>query len=621
MIGFSKSMRVADYIASALADHGIRHVFMITGGGAMHLNDAFGRERRLSYVCCHHEQACAIAAESYFRLSGRLAAVNVTTGPGGINALNGVFGAYVDSIGMVVVSGQVKRETLACNSHLPLRQLGDQEVNIIELVRPITKFAEMVQDPSQIRYVMEKAIYIARTGRPGPVWIDVPIDVQSTRIAFDALRCFDPAAEANGSGSYAVPAEAGRLSGDTLRPVIRNIVERLQASKRPAILAGTGVRLSGAHDAFIRMVDKLNIATTSGWNAQDVIWNGHPAYVGRPGTVGDRAGNFAVQNSDFLLILGCRLNIRQISYNWSSFARVAFKVMVDVDSAELKKPTLAIELPVHADLVEFLPEFDDALRGYQPPQAHRDYLQWCRARKDRYPVVLPSFWNTNKAINPYCFMSALFDEIDSNEVIVTGDGTAAVVSAQVADLKPGQRHYSNSGCASMGYDLPAAIGACHTGLVKRVVCLAGDGSAMMNLQELQTIAGQKLPVKIFILHNDGYHSIRQTQQAYFPDNVVGCGPESGVTFPDFVRVAEAFGIPARRCASHGEMNAAIHETLNGTGPQLCEIVLDKTQAFEPKLASRKLEDGSMVSSPLEDLYPFLSRDELAANLLIPPQRE
>jgi acetolactate synthase-1/2/3 large subunit len=292
--------------------------------------------------------------------------------------------------------------------------------------------------------------------------------------------------------------------------------------------------------------------------------------------------------------------------------------MVDIDKAELKKPTLAIDLPVHADLAEFLPEFESALTGYQPREAHCDYLAWCRARKDRYPVVLHSFWNRNEPINPYCFMSELFGQLEPDEVVVTGDATAAVVSAQVADFKPDQRHYSNSGCASMGYDLPAAIGAYYTGLVKRVVCLAGDGSAMMNLQELQTIAGQKLPIKIFVLNNDGYHSIRQTQQAYFPNNAVGCGPESGVTFPDFVRVANAFGIPARRCASHSEMGAAIRETLNGPGPQFCEIVLDKAQSFEPKLTSRKLEDGTMVSSPLEDLAPFLSREELAESMLVPP---
>lgn len=608
-------MRVADYIAQFLVQNGISHVFMVTGGGAMHLNDALARNKGLTPVCCHHEQACAMAAESYARLSGRLAAVNVTTGPGGINALNGVFGAYVDSVGMFVVSGQVKRETMITSYDLPLRQLGDQEVDIVSVVKPMTKYAVELREPADVRYVMEKALWMAKSGRPGPVWVDVPIDVQGAKVDAAGLRGFDPIAE-----DCALPAEAQLLDGAALEGKVDELLERLKKAQRPVILAGAGVRLSGEHARFLEIIDKLGIPVTTGWNAHDAIWNAHPLYVGRPGTVGDRAGNFAVQNADFLLVLGSRLNIRQISYNWSAFARGAYKVMVDVDQAELSKPTLSIDLPIHSRLTAFFKALEGKLASYKPSAAHTAYVAWCKERAVKYPAVLPDYWNVDAPINPYCFMQALFAELDEGDIVVTGDGTACVVSFQAAELKKGQRLYTNSGCASMGYDLPGAIGA-HYASGKRIVCLAGDGSIMMNLQELQTIAGAKLPIKLFILNNNGYASIRQTQQNYFADNIIGCGPESGVTFPDFVRLCEVFGLTANRWASHAGLSVAIRATLDGEGAQALEVMLDETQPFAPKLSSRKLDDGRMVSAPLEDLAPFLSREELADNMLIPLYQE
>lgn len=609
-------MRVADYISKLLIEHGVRHVFMVTGGGAMHLNDALARDRaHLAPVCFHHEQACAIAAESYARLSGRLAAVNVTTGPGGINALNGVFGAWTDSIGMIVISGQVKRETMIGSYDLPLRQLGDQEVDIIALVKPITKYAVVLREPKDVRYVMEKALWLAKNGRPGPVWIDVPIDVQGAPVNESELRGFDPAKE-----NAALPAEANPLSGKALDKPVAQLLEKLKTAKRPVILAGAGVRLSGAHAKFMEVIEQLGIPVTTGWNAHDTLHNAHPLYAGRPGTVGDRGGNFAVQNSDFLLVLGSRLNIRQISYNWKAFARHAYKVMVDIDKAEMNKPTLSVDLKIHAALKDFLPALSSALAGYKTPKEHSDYLAWCRERVARYPVVLPEYYTQSLPINPYCFMKELFEQLEEGDIIVTADGTACVVSFQAGEIKPGQRLYHNSGCASMGYDLPGAIGA-HYASGKRIICLAGDGSMMMNIQELQTIAGNKLPIKLFILNNDGYASIRQTQQNYFSDNIIGCGPESGVTFPDFVKLCNAMNIPASRTESHDDMKSAIRKTLDGQGPQALEVMLDPKQTFSPKLSSRKLDDGRMISAPLEDLFPFLSREELAENLLIPAYRE
>jgi acetolactate synthase I/II/III large subunit len=606
------TMRVADFIAKLMADDGVEHVFMVTGGGAMHLNDALGREPRLTTIFTHHEQSCAMAAESYARLSGRTAAVNVTSGPGGINALNGVFGAYVDSIPMVIVSGQVKRETLTTSYELPLRQLGDQEVDIVAMASPVCKSAVLLDDPEDTRYVVERALWLVRSGRPGPVWVDVPIDVQSATIDPASQRGFDPTSD---GPEAQLRSESDITSGQALNGQLRQALDRLASSERPVILAGAGVRISGAHETFLRLIDRLGIPVVTGWNAHDALWSDHPLFVGRPGSIGDRAGNFAVQNADFLLVLGSRLNVRQVSYNWEAFARAAYIAMIDIDAAELAKPTLSVDLAIHADLAVALAEMERM--EYVPPAAHGEYLTWCRERQMRYPVVLPEYSKSDEPVNPYVFVQTLFEELDPDDVVVTGDGSACVVTFQTAHLKTGQRLYTNSGCASMGYDLPAAIGAHYAAPERRVVCLAGDGSVMLNLQELQTIAGNRLPIVIIILNNNGYSSIRQTQQNYFPDNVVGCGPESGLTFPDFLKLGTAFGFEVRRCSSHRELSAAVRGALSGGGPQLLEVMLDPEQGFAPKLASRQLDDGRMVSSPLEDLAPFLPRDELAENMLIP----
>lgn len=606
-------MRVADLIARLLVEHGITDCFMLTGGGAMHLNDAFGREKGLKKIFTHHEQAAAIAAESYCRLSGNPAVVNVTTGPGGVNALNGVYGAYVDSIGMVVVSGQVKRETCAPNYPLPLRQLGDQEVDIVSMVRGITKYAVVLNDPLDARKIVEKAIYLCRRGRPGPVWIDVPIDVQAAPVDFDALEPFDPASIDADDEAANTAAELGLLEGEALKSETAALLAELCTAERPVILAGAGVRISGQHAQFLEFAERFGIPVVTGWNAHDVIANSHPLYVGRPGTVGDRGGNFAVQTADYVLVLGSRLNIRQISYNWKSFARNAKVAMVEIDQAELDKPTLNLHRPIHADLRAF---FATAAALPAPAgdkaNARAAFLTRSRELAARYPVVLPEYWTKEGLINPYVFGELLFRELEDGDIIVSGDGTACVTIFQAANLKPGQRLYTNSGCASMGYDLPAAIGAYHAAGGRRIICLAGDGSIMMNLQELQTIAGQSLPIKIFVLNNDGYHSIRQSQQNHFPDNIVGCGPDSGLSFPDFAKLATGFGLASSNVATHADLPAAIRATLDADGPQLCEVMIDKSQEFAPKLSSRKLDDGTMVSPTLEDLSPFLPREELAA---------
>lgn len=570
----------------------------------MHLNDAIGRCREIEWFCCHHEQGCSMAAQAYYRLSGKPALVNVTTGPGGTNAITGVYGAWVDSEAMIVVSGQVKWETCIGSTGLDLRQMGDQEINITPLVAPVTKYAVMVTDPKSIRYHLERALHLATTGRPGPVWLDIPMNVQSALVEQDELEGYDPQQDA--------------LVFETdLGAAIPQLIERLRRAERPVIMPGSGVRISGAYAEFLKLIEALQVPVVTAFNAHDLLPNDHPLYVGRPGTVGDRPGNFAVQNSDFLLVLGCRLNIRQIGYDYRTFARAAYTVMVDVDANELKKPSLRIDQPVHADLGEFIRRLlPHATSARQP--AHAKYLSWCKERLARYPVVVPQFTERSTPVNPYVFIDRLFEHLGPEAIVTTANGTACVVTFQAAKIRGQQRLFSDSGSAPMGFDLPSAIGACMASGRKRVVTLAGDGSIMMNLQELQSIATHQLPVTIFLLNNAGYHSIRQTQTNFFSDSLIGFDEQTGVGFPDFARLASGFRIPYDRVDAHANLDATIARALSYEGPSICEVVLDPTQVFSPKAASRRLEDGRMVSSPLEDLAPFLPREELKANLLIPP---
>jgi acetolactate synthase-1/2/3 large subunit len=598
-------IRLADYIFRRLADWGATDTFLLTGGGAMHLNDALGREPRLRYTCMHHEQACAMAAESYARVSGRPAIVSVTSGPGSINALNGVFGAWTDSIPMLVISGQVKRETCiaAYNGRCAgLRQLGDQEVDIVRMAKGITKYAEIVLDPSSIRYHLERAWYLAAHGRPGPCWLDIPVDVQAALVDEESLPAYDP--------------QEDRIEFDEaqLRRLCAETLDRIRQARRPVLMVGSGVRVAAAQDLFLNFIGRLGIPVTTAWTAHDLVPTDHPLYCGRPGTVGDRPGNFAVQNADLLLILGCRLHVRQISYNWKSFAPHAYKIQVDIDAAELTKPTVRPDLPIHADVRRFLEIANGLLDGGQPSPQHAQWLLWNKQRVERYPVVEARHRTADAPLNPYHFIDQLYEKLEEGDVVVCGDGAACVVPFQAGRIQPGQRLFTNAGSASMGYDLPAAVGAAIAHRGRRVVCLAGEGSVQLNIQELQTIVHHQLPVKIFVLNNGGYLSIRTTQSSFFQGNFIGESPRSGVSFPDMVRIAEAYGIPARRIVRN-QCGGDIEAALTASGPFLCEVMLDPAQEFEPRLISRILPDGRMVSSPLEDLYPFLDPEELRANML------
>lgn len=586
-------MRVADYIADFLVEHGIVDCFSVVGGGAMHLNDALGHKPGLKVTYNHHEQASAMAAEGYARRLGTPACVCVTSGPGGTNAITGVMGAWLDSIPMLIFSGQVKLAATISSTDVPVRQIGDQEFNIVDSVSCMTKYAVMVNDPRKIAYHLEKAFRLATSGRPGPVWLDVPLDVQSAQVSPDELSHYEDTDEVNFKCD----------PGD-----IELLLAKLSEAERPVVLAGGGIRTGHAYDRFLRVVDKLGVPVVTAWNAHDLLPDSHPLNCGRPGTLGTRGGNFVVQNADMLISFACRMNVRQISYNWENFAPLAYKVAIDIDEAELLKPTLSIDFPITADIAD---AFDTILENdrYQPKD-RKDWIAWCRRANDLYPVVLPSYMQDHP-INPYVFMSRLSDALPEGETTVASNGTACVCSFQAFTIKQDQRLYANSGCASMGYGLPAALGASVALGGERVICLEGDGSIMMNLQELQTVRTNNLNLKIFILNNDGYHSIRQTQANSFSGNYCGIGSDSGdLDFPEWGKIADAFNLPFRRLGSLSEMDQVIDWLLHTDGPAICEVLIDKTQFFAPKLSSKKLPDGSVVSPPLEDMYPFLSETEM-----------
>lgn len=600
-------MRVADYIAEFLVENDVSDCFSVTGGGAMHLNDAFGHKEGLSVMYNHHEQACAIAAEGYARLAQRIAAVCVTSGPGGTNALTGVLGAWLDSIPMIVFSGQVKYPTTTASTDVPLRQLGDQEYNIVDSVRPMAKYAVMVTDPARIAYHLEKALYCATNGRPGPAWLDIPLNVQAALIDIDNLVHFDPVHDDYGFG--AEPLRLQERVASVADEVVEKVFDLIEKSKRPVILAGGGIRTGKAYGEFLAAVEKLGIPVCTAWNAHDLLADGHPLNAGRPGTVGTRGGNFVIQNADLVISLACRMNIRQISYNWKNFAHGAYKVAVDIDKAELEKPTLSIDMPIHADVKDFLAKIvacpSSLASGY-----HAEWISWCRAINEKYPIIRPEWRTCDSSLNPYVFIDELSQRLPDEQIIVASNGSACVVGFQAWRMKRGQRLFTNSGCASMGYGLPAAIGANIASKGRSVVCLEGDGSLMMNMQELATVAYNNLNLKLVILNNDGYHSIRQTQTNVFDSRFCGVDEESGIGFPDWKKLSAAFNIPYVKIDSCAKIDKELGVFLSGVGPAICEVVVGQDQFFEPKLSSKRMPDGSIVSPSLEDMSPFLSEREV-----------
>lgn len=596
-------IKLSDFIAKHLKEvYNVNHIFMISGGGAMHLNDSFGKY--IPYICNHHEQASAIAAEGYARLNQDLAVVNVTTGPGGLNCLNGVFGQWTDTVPVLYISGQVKfSTTIASCPGLNLRQLGDQEVDIISVVKPLTKYAVMIKNPNEIKYHLDKAVYEATHGRKGPVWIDIPMNIQSSMIDEKKLKEFKN--------------KESIKKNNALQPYIKKIIDKINASQRPLIIAGNGIKLSKQEKCFISIIKKLKIPVVTTFNGIDILDYTDKNYTGRIGTIGQRCGNFALQNADLVISLGTRNNIRQVSYNWENFAKNAFKIIIDIDDNELKKPLVKPDMAIKADLSDFLPAFEKSIKTVMTEKFEK-WMKFCKKLQLKY-----SFENTKEykqksihKINPYIFINALTKLLDKKDIIVAGNGSACVCLFQAGIVKQGQRIIMNSGDASMGYDLPAAIGACVASNNKRrTVCLAGDGSVMMNLQELQTIKNYNLPVKIFVLNNNGYISIRQTQNNFFNGRLTACSVCSGVTLPDFTKIGKSFNLKSVKINKAKLLEKQIKEVLNYDGPVLCEVILESDYIFLPKLSSKKLEDGTMISPSLEDMYPFLDRKEFEENII------
>ncbi|MDO5402615.1 MAG: thiamine pyrophosphate-binding protein [Eubacteriales bacterium] len=633
-------IKLSNYVSKFLVEHGVTHAFTVTGGGAMHLNDSLGHQEGLTCVYNHHEQACAIAAESYGRIHNTMACCCVTTGPGGTNAMTGVVGAYLDSIPMIVISGQVRYDTTARSTGLNIRAMGDQEFDIVKSAEAMTKYAQMVEDPKQIRYCLEKAFYIAKTGRPGPCWIDIPVNFQGFFVETDELEGFDPAEYEE------------KLAPHITMEQVDAVIDKIKNAQRPVFYAGNGIRISGGYEYFKKVVGLLNIPVATGWDSIDAIYDEHPLYVGRGGIMGDRAGNFAVQNSDLVFAVGNRLSIRQVGYNWTTWAREAYVIMNDVCEDEMKKPTLHVDMPVWGDAKELLMKMAARLeeQGYEYTCnagegtdvddlckkglfKNADWIEQCIQWKKKYPVVLPKHYEDKNHTNVYAFIKELSNRLEEGQVTVVGNGSACVVGSHAYVIKKNQRFIINSAIASMGYDLPAAIGAAvaehgddalygrsiGNKAVKDVILVTGDGSIQMNIQELQTIIHHKMPIKIFLINNEGYHSIRQTQTNLFNKNFVGIGPQSGdLSFPDMSKLAPAYGYPYMSCDGNEFLGDTLEAALAMEGPVICEIFCSKEQLFEPKSATKRLEDGTLVSPPLEDLGPFLDRDEFYSNMIIKP---
>jgi len=598
-------IKVSDFISNFLAEHEEigNSVFMVSGGGNMHLIDSLGKTKDLEYICNHHEQACTIAAEGYARVTNKIGVSFVTTGPGGTNAITGVYGAWVDSIPTLTISGQVKFETtIASQPELKLRQLGDQEINIIDLVEPITKYSVMITDKNSIKYHLQKAVYEAKNGRPGPVWIDIPLDIQGSMVDEDKLFNFTAEEKAAYDNK------------------IDEVIKLLSSANRPVIIAGNGITLSNANKDFIKLIEKLNIPVVGTFARYDIVKNDSRYFFGRYGTVGNRMANFTVQNSDLIIAIGARLNVRAVSYNWEYFGREAKKILIDIDPSELQKHTLKIDLKVNSDAKSFIEELDTSLKTVSLPN-YNSWFEKCLTYKNNYPTIERQREEVSDVVDSYNFFNILSDLTVDNMIYVFGNGTACVSSYQSLKLYNKQQVIVNSGCASMGYDLPAAIGASVANGKKDIICVTGEGSLQMNIQELQTIIHNKLPIKIFILNNDGYISIRNTQNGFFKGNKVGADRESGISFPDTIKLANAYGFKTFKIENQKNLKDELKDILDFNGSVVCEIMLSPEEKMYPKLSSEIKPNGKMVSKPLEDMFPFLDREEFNNNMIVKVMQE
>lgn len=599
-------MKLSDYVIRFIADQGVKHVFMVPGGGAMHLNDSLGHSADVEFVCNLHEQASAIAAEAYARIANNLGVALVTTGPGGTNSITGVAAAWLDSTPSLFISGQVKRADLMRD--LGVRQLGVQEIDIVSIVKPITKYAVTIMDPETIRYHLEKAIYFARSGRPGPVWIDIPLDVQAAMIDAEQLEGF------HGEDVKSV------VDPDRLEKQVAQVIVLLNEAERPVILAGNGIRLAGAQQDFWQLIGLLGIPVLTTRLGLDLLPEAHALYIGMPGSIASRGANFALQNCDWLLVLGARLDMALTAYAHDRFARAAKKIMVNVDLAEIRKMKTPVDVPVCADARLFIQELTRQA-GMIKPKDRSAWMARCREWKVRYPFVLPEHRAERRGISVYAFSEILSDELTGEDVVLPGNaGFASEIFLTALRVKAGQRVFHNKGTGAMGFCQPAAIGACLGSGRRRTVCVDGDGGFQLNIQELETVKRLKLPIKFFVINNQGYASIRSSQQSYF-GRLTGADASSGLTLPDVANVAAAYGLATARLSDAAELRPQVREVLGLPGPVVCDVIVIPDEPRVPRVSSVQRPDGSMVSKPLEDMWPFLDREEFLANMIIPPLDE
>lgn len=591
------SIKLSDYIFNFLENKGIKDIFAISGGGAMHLIDSIGKNENLNYISSHHEQAASMAAEGYSRIKELPGVCVVTSGPGGTNTTTGVVGAWIDSIPLIVVSGQVTTDTLSRGTNL--RQFGIQECDNTKYAKDYTKYAITVTDPKTIKYHLEKAYYLATSGRPGPVWLDIPLDVQGQIIELDELEEFTPP-----------EVEEAKIEN------ISEVIQHIQKAKRPVIIYGYGVRLSQTTKELLNFIETTNIPVISSWTASDIVPTDHHLYVGRSGIMGDRAGNFSVQNSDLVIILGSRMSIPQVGYNYKLFAREAKKIMVDIDIEEINKPSLTIDVKIVTHLKNFFNQFFEYTQINNIKFQKQDsWIKKCQEWKEKYPVNLPEYKEEKDYINSFYFIDYLSSKLQNDAVVVTDMGTSFTCTMQTFKTKKGQRLFTSSGHASMGFGLPGVIGACIGNNYKQTIGIDGEGGLQMNIQELQTIASYQLPIILFVINNDGYLTIKSMQQNHF-GRLVGSDPSSNVDCPDMEKIAQAYNLDFVRLSNHAELHDKLDSVLSTQGPIICEIMMNPLQALIPRVSSMKLPDGSVVSKPMEDLFPFLSRDEFEENMII-----
>jgi acetolactate synthase-1/2/3 large subunit len=598
-------MRVADYIARFISDQlGIKDVFMLTGAGIMHLTDGVACNPKLRAICVHHEQSASMALEAYARANEHFGVGYFTTGPGCTNAITGLAGAWQDSVPCLFISGNVKRSELTHTVGIPnLRQFGVQELDIIPIVSSVSKYATQLSDPARVRYELEKAVYIAHSGRPGPVWIDVPMDVQAAQIDPETLDGFIPDA-----------ADAIQAASEDDISYVRDLLVQAQ---RPVIIAGRGVRLAGAQQLLQHLAVSANIPVVTPYLGIDNLRHDLDVYIGKPGVKGDRPANFAMQNADFVLAIGTSLHVSVIGYNYAQFARAARKVVVDIDKTSHLKKTIVIDRLIESDAKIFLERLLGKLDRQDFNGCRKNWVAHCVAWKRDYPVDLDEYQHTKGAINIYSFISRLSQLSAPGDVFVADAGSAFyAVSQGIQMTKHGQRYIPSGAMATMGYSLPAAIGVSVALGDRRVLAVTGDGSFQQNLQELQTVLHYRLPIKLFVLNNDGYLSIRASQRNYFNNRLIGEGPISGVTMPNTLRICEAYGIRAEQVNEFQALDGALCRALGHPGPFVLEVITPSDQPIGPTVSSMVNPDGSMSSRPLEDMAPFLDREEYRRNLLI-----